>query len=95
MADKRIMRDINLNEPVAVTLPAHNWIGFISAYASTRWHNTDANAIGSAVIDALFDPVCVKERAAAAQEEHDTANSMIRHMFTGQPPETPPHMEEP
>lgn len=93
MKQKKLMKDIGLNDPVTITLPAHHWTGFLSAYASTRWHNTDADAIGHSIIEQVFSPLYLKEREAAVQADHDKHQAEVHRFFTGQPPEMPPHME--
>lgn len=94
MENKKIMRDISLNEPVPVTLPAHVWLGFISAYASTEWSCEDVSIIAQEAIRQLFDPLYLNEKEAAMQEQHDQQQSVLQAIITGRRPETPPHMEE-
>lgn len=94
MPEQKIMKDIGLNDPVSVTLPAHVWVGFIGAYKSTKWVSEDTSEIYRKVIDELFNPLFLKEQEAAMQENHDKHMGLFRHIFTGESPETPPHMEE-
>jgi hypothetical protein len=91
---QKIMRDIGLNDPVTVTLPAHVWMGFIGAYAATKWQSSYVDQIGSEVIDQLYDPLHLKEREAAHQEQHDLSRALFRHMTMGQLPEVPPNMTD-
>ena len=95
MADRKIMKSISLNEPVSITLPVHTWHGFMSAYLSTKWNSEDASTIAREVIDKLFDPVFLKEREAAMDEHRDQHRSFMQTIITGEPPEVPPHMDEP
>jgi hypothetical protein len=94
MGDTKVMKDIGLNDPVTVTLPAHVWAGFLSAYASTKWHSPDADTIGQEAVDQIFNPLYIKEREVANQAHQDQHESMFR-MFTGGPPGVPLHMEDP
>ena len=86
---KRIMRDIKLNDPVAVELPAHVWVGFIAAYSATRWQAEDASAIALEAIEKIFDPVWMKEREAANSEHNDLSQALMRAAFIGQMPQMP------
>ena len=83
---KKIMRDIKLNDPVVVELPAHVWIGFIAAYSATKWQAEDASAIALEAIDRIFDPVWVKEREAANSEHRDTHIALMQAAITGRMP---------
>lgn len=94
MPSQKTMKDVSLNEPISVELPAHIWHGFIAAYLNTKWKSDDTSLIVNAVIDQLYDPVFLKEREAEHSEHHDMHRSMFRSFFTGEPPEVPPHMEE-
>lgn len=91
---KKVMKDISLNEIVAVEMPAHAWIGFISAYSSTRWQSDDARAIAAKALTQLLDPVYRKEQEAAMQRDSDIRSSVIQGIFTGKPPEMPPSADD-
>lgn len=89
-----LMRQLGLNDPVTVTLPAHVWAGFLSAYGSSEWSNSDTNAIMIEARDALFDPRWLKEREAELQRQHDTQHRIMSGMIPGFPsPDIPPDPE--
>jgi hypothetical protein len=75
-------RKLDVSEPVTVTLPAHVWIGFISAYLSADdWANCDTSAICSAAQRELLDPIYVNERDAAHQQHKDMHEKAVHRMF--------------
>lgn len=94
MADRKFMRDIGLNEPVSVTLPAHVWLGFAASYISSDFSSPDANQLVTAVQRELLDPLYIKEQEAQAQAQQDQAHSLFQHLATGVTPEVPPNMED-
>lgn len=84
------MREITLNEPVTITLPAHVWCGFLAAYVAAKWSCADASVILNEVQNALFDPLWLRERQAEVQRVHDERHRLISGI-TGFPgPMTPP-----
>lgn len=56
----------------------------MTAYAAADWNCTDANHIMGAAIDALYDPLYLKERQAAHQQEHAQQRDAISRFL---PPE--------
>lgn len=88
------MRDINLNDPVSITVPAHVWLMAMSAYAQTEWTDSSMNQIITKVQEAIIDPLWLNEQMAAHQQEIDRQQGMFHGFMTGQPPETPPNEEE-
>jgi hypothetical protein len=90
---KMMREDIGFNDPITITLPAHVWHGFMSAYSASEWHSADADIISREAINLLVDPVLLKEKEARDSEQHDVVQSFIRAMATGQPQEMPPHIE--
>lgn len=88
-------KGIELNAPVTITLPAHVWHGYWSAYGAAKWGCSEATAIMMEVRDAMFDPVWLKEREADTQRKHDEHHRQILgSMFSGLPgidmPDIPP-----
>jgi hypothetical protein len=94
MADRKIMRNITLNEKVAIELPAHIWLAFMAQYATTKWSSDAASHIVVNIQEALLDPIYIKERQAEAQSYHDRSDLAFQ-MFMGQHPDIPPNMEGP
>lgn len=94
MADRKIMRDIGLNDKVSVELPAYVWLGFAASYISSSFNSPDANEVVTAVQRALLDPLYLKEQEAHHQQQHDQAQSFFNTIVSGNPPEVPPNMEE-
>lgn len=89
------MRPIQIGDDVTITLPAHIWLGFVGAYAATRWESADASTIMHAVHLAVFDPVWLKERTAHIQRQNDEQHRRIATMIPGFPvPEVPPDAGE-
>lgn len=88
-------RDLKLGDPVQVTLPTFVWMSFAASYGTCDWNDPYATQIQQAALEAILDPIYVKEQQAAAQEAHDQAHAQFHHFVTGQPPEVPPHMEDP
>lgn len=93
MTERKVMRDLGLNEPVSITLPAYVWLGFSSAYISSDFNSTDANNLINAIQRSLLDPVFIKEQEAQQQFVQDQHQNMFHQMMTGRPPEIPPNME--
>lgn len=93
MAKSKVMRDMGMNEPVSIELPAHVWLTFMVTYANTEWTSDSAAAICVEIQEALLDPLYVNERQAELQERHDQHERAFR-AFIGQRPEFPPGMEE-
>ncbi len=91
MADHPRMKPIELNEPVPITLPAHIWVGFLSAYMSTEWGNSNAGYICEAIEELLMDPVWLKEQQAAFQQHKDRRDAALERL-TGGRPDFPPGM---
>lgn len=89
MPDRKVMRDISLNEKVAVSVPAYVWIGFIAAWRTSDWNNGEAGAVVEAAQRAMMDPIWIKEQEAAAQEAQDAHNAIFHSITTGRPPEPP------
>lgn len=86
-----LMREMDLNAPVSITLPAHVWRGFLAAYCSTKWESTDATSIMMEIQDALFDPLWAREQQAEAQRKHDEYHRRMSGILPGfLPPEIPP-----
>ena len=92
MPKNPVMRDIKLNDPVSITLPAHIWLGFVAAYATSDWNCNHANQIATEVSEALLDPLYMNERLAAEQQARDEQQAIFQR-FIGQTPEVPPNME--
>jgi hypothetical protein len=90
---QKVMKDIGLNDPITVTLPAHLWLSFAVTYASSGWGSSSANSVCSAVVDQLFNPLYLNETQAEAQQMQDQQEMAIKALF-GQPPDIPPNMEE-
>lgn len=87
-------RDVSLNEPVTLTLPAHIWLGFLASYGSSKWSCAYTSAIMSAVFDQVMDPVWLKEQEARGQEAHDTQRELLNRFLTGRGPDLPPNMTD-
>lgn len=94
MPKNPVMRDIKLNDPVSITLPAHIWLGFVAAYATSDWNCNYANNIATEVSDALLDPIYMNERLAEEQQARDEQSATMQRLM-GQIPEFPPNMEGP
>lgn len=93
MSGELRFRNINMNEPVSVTLPAHVWLGFIFTYAGANWTDICTSRISGEVQKQLLDPVYLKEQEAAAQHQADLQMAAFHH-FTGQPQDFPPNMTD-
>lgn len=89
------VKKILLGEPVSVTLPAHIWVGFFSAYASTDWNNYCASAIATECQKAVLEPRFIKEQEARAQHNLDMQQGWMQRLISGTPPEVPPTIGEP
>ena len=93
MANQKIMRDIGLNEPVSIELPAHIWLAFMAAYAVTEWESSAAHSICLKIQDAVMDPIYLNEQLAAAQLAHDGHRNIFHHLFGGADSDAPPDTE--
>lgn len=93
MTEQKVMRDISLNEPVTITLPAHLWLSAMSGYAECEWSSTVMTLLMTRVQEALLDPVYLKEQLAKQQHQQDMQQAAFNQMVTGRPPEIPPNME--
>ena len=72
------MRDMKLNDPVSVTLPAHIWVGFQSVYMSAEGNGDFfSEAICNASIEQIIDPLYVQERDAATEKR---THEGLRHL---------------
>jgi hypothetical protein len=92
------MRQMDLNEPVTITLPAHIWLGYMASYGAARWTCGYASVIMAEVREALFDPLVLKEQEAAEQRHNDRHNRLFSSMLPGfKPPgddDIPPDASE-
>lgn len=95
MGDLPRYKKMDLSEPVTVTLPAHIWMSFAAAYQSTDWADPYASLIAKTAQEEMLDPIYIRERQAAMQQQRDEHKSIFDAMFTGRPPEVPPNMEDP
>jgi hypothetical protein len=85
------MRTMDLNEPVTLTLPAHVWLGFLASYSATKWACMYATAIHAEAMEALLDPLWLKEREAARARRHDQEHALMSRIIPGFPaPDIPP-----
>jgi nitrate reductase cytochrome c-type subunit len=91
--NEKVMKDIGLNDPVSVTLPAHVWIGFIAAYSSCAWNSGHATQVANAAGKEILHPLWINEQEAQRQQQVDEQQAAFNSLFTGQPPEVPPSME--
>lgn len=92
MADQKIMKDLGLNEPIAIIAPAHIWLTAMAGYAEIEWNSSAMAIILVKVQEALMDPLYLNERLAQHQQQHDVQEAAMR-MFTGQQPDIPPNQE--
>jgi hypothetical protein len=86
-----LMRDLSLNAPVKIELPAHVWAGYLSAYGAADWGCADADAIRNEVQTTLFDPRWLREQQAENQRqraEHPHIHGVGIIGFPG--PQVPP-----
>ncbi len=86
MKDKEpaaVMRELSLNAPVAITMPAHVWVGFIATYSEASWNSPYANSILGQIVNALLDPEYSEAREAEERQEaqHDLAAVLARHVI--------------
>ena len=88
MSEEPRFKKMDIAEPVSITLPAYAWVGFFSAYVSTEWTNYYANLISEAAQKEMLDPLYIKEREAAIQEQLDQGHAHLQQFITGQPPQT-------
>lgn len=87
MADQRVMQDISLNEPISVEAPAYVWLGLMAAYNTVDWSDQNMNAILSKVQHAIMDPIWIREREAAMQEQADQHNALFHNFLAAHLPE--------
>jgi hypothetical protein len=85
------MKDINLNEPIAVEVPAHIWLALTAAYNDCDWTNDNLGYVLSKAMRQIMDPIYVKEQEAAAHEQAEAQQNFFQHMATHFPgiPEGP------
>lgn len=95
MPDRKVMKDLGLNDPVSVTLPVHVWLGFAASYIASDFNSPDANRVVTAIQYEMLDPLFIKEQEAHTQLQQDQAQAVFHHLATGAIPEVPPNMEEP
>ena len=94
MPDRKMMRDIGLNDPVTIILPAHIWIAAMSAYAEAEWGNAPMSVVFRKVQETILDPLYMREQEAAHQQQQDYQQDFFQHTTTGQLPEVPPNAED-
>ena len=89
MAAHKMFRDLGLNDNVVIELPVHNAIAAIAEYVNMEDSGDNLNVIVQAILKEVLDPLFMKEREAALQEEHDqaqAAKSMMAHIVHLHPP---------
>ena len=74
---KNVMRSMDMNARVRITLPAHVWLAYLSAYSSADWSNPYATMIMIAVRDRLFDPEYVKAQEDDARRQHEQQHQIL------------------
>lgn len=89
-----LMRKMDLNEPISITMPAHLWVGFLAAYSITEFSHGAANAIAELAQEALLDPIYLNERLAEQQQLVDQHQQQMHRVFGTPPPDFPPNAEE-
>lgn len=94
MAEFPKLKKLGMNEMVSIEMPAHMWLSFLAGYLASEWSTGSANTLAEQIQEALLDPLYVKEKQAEMQFLQDQRNAGLQQFFTGQPPETPPNMEE-
>jgi len=89
------MRDMKLNDPVSVTLPAHIWVGFQSVYMSAEGNGDFfSEAICNASIDQIIDPLYVQERDAATEKRTHEGLRHLADALNDRLPDIPPDLGE-
>lgn len=87
--DQKMMKDIGLNDPVSLELPAHIWTSFIATYSAAKWASSSASAIYNAAIKAMIDPGRLAEMEAEQQQQQELHDS-IKGIMTGRRPDGAP-----
>lgn len=80
MSDSPHYKKMDISDDVTVTLPAHVWIGFVSAYTSTKWSNVDTSRIALTAQEQMLEPSFVKARDAERQAHIDRHERMAEKM---------------
>jgi hypothetical protein len=80
-----MMKDISLNEPITVTVPAHIWLALIAAYNDCDWANDNMSYILGKAIREIMDPIYLNEQEAAAQEAQDQQQQFFQSITSHLP----------
>jgi hypothetical protein len=75
------VRNIGLNDPVDISLPAYVWVQFWAAYANTEWADPSANIIAGTIRNTFLDPIELSEQDAQIQEQRDQLFQTQAGMF--------------
>lgn len=76
MSDDMELRPMDINAEVEIRLPAYVLWGFLSAYNSTRWANSEANAIALAITKAMVHPRILNEMLAKQRDREEVQKKM-------------------
>src|ERR1700744_5090030 len=73
-------KKLDISEDVTVTLPAHIWLSFISAYCASDFKDPDVTEVANAAQDQMLDPEYKKERDEAYANQRQKAGEMFEKM---------------
>jgi hypothetical protein len=85
LPEQKIMKDINLNEPITVTVPAHIWLALTAAYNDCDWINDNLGYVLEKAMRQIMDPIYVKEQEAAQQEAMDKKQQFFENLSSHLP----------
>jgi hypothetical protein len=79
-------RKMDISDPVTVTLPAHVWVSFWSAYtANPEWNDGAANAIAIAAQEAVVEPAYIQKIKEEHEKIHSRGNSWLSELQNQMP----------
>lgn len=76
-----VLKKMDVSENISVSLPAHVWISFWSAYAHASWQDGAASVVALVAQEAVLDEDWVQEQSERRQEQVLSYREHLSRLF--------------